>query len=95
MGNIGKSICHLGEELQDLKNVSISTLKMIAKSEGIMRRGALRKPALSKRNLWAWSSWAKLYKDVVWREILYTDVRSITIGSRSSWFYASVRKRQP
>ena len=64
MGNIGKSICHLGEELQDLKNVSISTLKKIAKSEGIVRRGALRKPVQSKRNLWAWSARDKLYKDV-------------------------------
>ena len=82
-----------GRRVADLKDVTISTLKLITKSEGIVRRGALRKPAQSKRNLWAWSAWDKLYKDVDWPEILYTDVTTVTIGSHSSRLYTSVRKR--
>ena len=85
----------LAEELQDLKDVATSTLKMIAKSESIVRRVPLRKPALSKRNIQARCAWAKQYKDVDWRKVLYTDETAITISSRNSRSYTSIRKRQP
>ena len=68
------------EVLKTVEGVSLSTLKKIARAKGIRCNVALRKPALSAKNIRDRRQWAEDYKDQDWCQVIYTDECSIVIG---------------